>query len=219
MKEHKKNIRLRKKNIIIEERIILKKRIIVSLILVLFLTLTGCGNASDNDASGGDLPVTEDETEMGELVPSITILTSLPEENMVNYEMSKEVAAELQKLGVDITAQPTDFAVTIDTIYGEDSDYDAYTIGWSGRVERLDPDMFIHSINHSNNAEAGGNNTDKYRSAEFDVVADALLGNIHSLGRFGYAFFFRDRNKVIDPFVHKAAPPTNICEKFHKSTK
>ncbi|HHU13365.1 MAG TPA: ABC transporter substrate-binding protein [Clostridiaceae bacterium] len=109
----------------------------------------------------------------GEKVPSLTILSSLPEANMVNYEMAQEVAEELQLLGVDIVAQPMDFAVLLDVIYGEDSDYDAYTIGWSGRIERLDPDMFIHSINHSENADAGGNNTNKYRNPEFDAIADA----------------------------------------------
>jgi len=133
--------------------------------LVLVLALTACGS---KDTAGG-----QDDDEMGELVPSITILSSLPEDNMVNYEMVKEVVEELKKIGVDAKAEPTDFAVLIDIIYGDDSDYDAYTIGWSGRVERLDPDMFIHSINHSANADAGGNNTEKYRNPEFDAIADA----------------------------------------------
>lgn len=109
----------------------------------------------------------------GEKVPSVTILSSLPEANMVNYEMAQEMAEELRKLGVDATAQPIDFAVMLDILYGDESDYDAYTIGWSGRIERLDPDMFIHSINHSDNAKPGGNNTNRYRNPEFDKLADA----------------------------------------------
>jgi len=63
--------------------------------------------------------------------------------------------------------------VLLDVIYGEDMDYDAYTIGWSGRVERLDPDMFIYSINHSSNANPGGNNTERYINPKFDALADA----------------------------------------------
>lgn len=109
----------------------------------------------------------------GEKVPSITILSSMPEANMVNYEMAQEAVEELRKLGVDATAQPMDFAVLLDVIYGDTMDYDAYTIGWSGRIERLDPDMFIHSINHSDNAIPGGNNTNRYRNPEFDALADA----------------------------------------------
>ncbi|ABR49459.1 extracellular solute-binding protein, family 5 [Alkaliphilus metalliredigens QYMF] len=144
----------------------MKKKLVLSLMMAVLLLLTACGG-------GGGETVAEGDDEHGELVPSITILSSLPEANMVNYEMANEVVEELRALGVEIQAEPTDFAVLIDTIYGDESDYDAYTIGWSGRVERLDPDMFIHSINHSNNADAGGNNTEKYRNPAFDVLADA----------------------------------------------
>lgn len=144
----------------------LNKKLFIILLLVLILTLTACGKSDSGN-------VVKSDENMGEIVPSITILSSLPEANMVNYEMANEVAEELRKLGVDIKAEPIDFAVLIDRIYGDDEDYDAYTIGWSGRIERLDPDMFIHSINHSSNAKPGGNNTDRYRSDEFDAVADA----------------------------------------------
>lgn len=148
-----------------KERNLLKKRLLISLMLILVLALTACGSK--------DAGSTQDDEEMGELVPSMTIMSSLPEDNMVNYEMVNEIVEELNKIGVDAKAEPTDFAVLMDVIYGDDSDYDAYTIGWSGRVERLDPDMFIHSINHSNNSNPGGNNTERYRSDEFDEVADA----------------------------------------------
>ncbi len=114
-----------------------------------------------------------DEEDMGELVPELTILSSLPESNRPNYEMAQELADELALLGVTMNAQPTDFAVLLDVIYGEEMDYDAYTIGWSGRVERLDPDMFVYSINHSANANPGGNNTSRYVNPEFDALADA----------------------------------------------
>lgn len=116
---------------------------------------------------------TVDDSELGELVPPIVIYSSLPEANIVNYEMAREVAAELRALGVDATAEPVDFAVLLDILYGEDMDYDAYTIGWSGRVERLDPDMFIRSINHSDFAGPGGNNTNRYVNPALDLLADA----------------------------------------------
>lgn len=132
------------------------------LAIALLLTTFSVGSTRATAAEGA-----------GEVVPSVTILSSLPESNMVNYEMAIEVAEELQKLGVDATAQPIDFAVLLDTIYADEYDYDAYTIGWSGRIERLDPDMFIHSINHSDNAIPGGNNTNRYRNPEFDALADA----------------------------------------------
>ena len=135
-----------------------------ALLLVTLLFMSACGGGQAGQLS---------DDEMGEPVPSLVILSSLPESNMVNYEMAQEIAEELQKLGVDIVAQPMDFAVLLDVLYGEDMDYDAFTIGWSGRIERLDPDMFIHSIFHSDNAGVGGNNTSRYRNPAFDALADA----------------------------------------------
>lgn len=133
----------------------MKKRRIIGLMLVLILLLSACSSKEKpaDQTSGGN---TISDEEMGELVRSIDIITSLPSQDMVNHEMVKQVVDDLQNLGVDASMTPTDFAVIIDTLYGEDMDYDAYTIGWSGRLERLDPDMFIHSINHSDNAVAGG---------------------------------------------------------------
>ncbi|MDL2228934.1 ABC transporter substrate-binding protein [Treponema sp. OttesenSCG-928-L16] len=120
---------------------------------------------------GGESKVSDDQ--MGELVPPLVFLSSLPEANLVNYEMTQEYVEHLAELGIQAENRPTDFAVLMDIIYGEEKDYDGYTIGWSGRVERLDPDMFIHSINHSKNALPGGNNTDHYRNPQFDALADA----------------------------------------------
>lgn len=149
----------------------MRKKGFISLILVFTLLLAACGGGGSKlaDNSGPVVP----ESEMGEPVPSMSLMTSLPEQNMVNYEMIKEFVGELQKLGIEAESKPTDFAVVIDTIYGDDMDYDAYTIGWSGRLERLDPDMFIHSINHTDNAHPGGNNTNRYSNPEFDAIADA----------------------------------------------
>ncbi len=138
-----------------------KKWILAMLLLVAAFSLAACGDSA------------EDDEDHGELAPPIVIYSSLPEANMVNYEMAAEVAAELRALGLDATAQPVDFAVLLDILYGEDMDYDAYTIGWSGRVERLDPDMFIRSINHSDFAGPGGNNTNRYVNPALDALADA----------------------------------------------
>ncbi len=140
----------------------MKRLLAVTLVLMLTLSIAGCG---------GKKEIPDDE--MGELVPDLVLYSSLPEANIVNYEMAEELSIELKKLGVNLEARPTDFSVLVDKIYSEDNDYDGYTIGWSGRIERLDPDMFIHSINHSSNATPGSNNTSRYRNPEFDALADA----------------------------------------------
>lgn len=137
---------------------------------VMIMSMLGLSAAGRQDA----VP----EEEMGPPVPELTILSSLPESNLVNYEMAQELSEELALLGVQMNAQPTDFSVLLDIIYGEDMDYDAYTIGWSGRVERLDPDMFVYAINHSANANPGGNNTSRYVNPEFDALAEAQRGEM-----------------------------------------
>lgn len=145
-----------------------KKLMIMALFALTSVGLAACATEDSGTDTNGVVEVVH-----GELVRPIVIYSSLPEVNLVNYEMAAEAAAELRLLGVDAVAQPVDFAVLLDILYGEDMDYDAFTIGWSGRVERLDPDMFIRSINHSDFAGPGGNNTSRYRNPAFDVIADA----------------------------------------------
>ncbi|RXI96755.1 ABC transporter substrate-binding protein [Anaerobacillus alkaliphilus] len=114
------------------------------------------------------------ETEHGEIVPSITILSSTPEANQTQYEAANMAAAEWRKLGIDVTVRPIEFNTMVDRVFnGEDHDFDVYTIGWSGRAERLDPDMFTYSILHSSNAGPGGNNSSGFVHAAFDELASA----------------------------------------------
>lgn len=143
-----------------------KKWMILALLVLTSVGIAACATDESETESAVDVV-------HGELVRPIVIYSSLAEVNLVNYEMAAEAAAELRKLGVDATSQPVDFAVLLGILYGEEMDYDAFTIGWSGRVERLDPDMFIRSINHSDFAGAGGNNTSRYRNPAFDAIADA----------------------------------------------
>ncbi|MHA6253125.1 ABC transporter substrate-binding protein [Oceanobacillus sp. CAU 1775] len=115
-----------------------------------------------------------DETaEHGELVPEIRIFSSLPEANQVNYEAAKMVTEEWEALGLEVNNSPTEFNTLIDILYSDEQDFDAYTVGWGGRVDRIDPDMFIHSIFHSMNAIPGGNNTTGFINDEYDEIADA----------------------------------------------
>lgn len=153
----------------------MKRKLFIAFILMLVVVLlVSCGGKKAGKKEEPKKPKATSKEELGEKVPKLVIYSSLPDKNKVSYEMSNELVKELKKLGVDIEAKPTAFAVLMDILYSKDKmDYDFYTIGWSGRIERLDPDMFIHSINHSENAKFGGNNTDRYKNPEFDKVADA----------------------------------------------
>lgn len=54
----------------------------------------------------------------------------------------------------------------------DEKEWDLVLGGWGGRVERLDPDMFLYSIFHSSQATVGGNNMGGYMSDEYDELAE-----------------------------------------------
>src|SRR5690625_7330801 len=80
---------------------------------------------------------------------------------------------EWEALVMKVSVKPIDFNVLVDRLWGEAQDFDAFTIGWSGRIDRDDPDMFIHSILHTDNAQPGGNNLTGHSVPEYDELADA----------------------------------------------
>lgn len=138
------------------------------LFISMVLVLAACSSETDSEPNeSGEV------TEHGELVPDVRIFSSLPEANQVNYEAAKMIEAEWEALGISVDNRPTEFNTLVSILYGDDQDFDAYTIGWGGRVDRIDPDMFIHSIFHSSNANPGGNNTTGFMNDEYDVLADA----------------------------------------------
>ncbi len=138
----------------------------LTILLVLTFVLIGCSNDSEGEA-------TSDE-EMGEIVPEFSLLTSLPETNQVNHEAANAMGTIWNdELGMDVSVEPIDFNVLVDRIYGDAEDYETYTVGWSGRVDRIDPDMFIYAIFHSSAAIPGGNNTTRFKSDAYDEIAEA----------------------------------------------
>src|SRR5699024_1445758 len=109
-----------------------------------------------------------------DIVPEFSLLTSLPETNQVNHEAANAMGKVWNdELGMDASVEPIDFNVLIDRLYGDAEDYDMYTVGWSGRVDRIDPDMFIYAIFHSTAAIPGWNNTTRFKSDAYDEIADA----------------------------------------------
>lgn len=138
----------------------------LSLIIALVLFMSACGNDSDSNSNSAD-------GEHGEIVPEFSIMTSLPETNQVNHEAAKDMTEEWEKLGMSVKFEPIEFNSLVDRLYSEDMDYDVYTVGWSGRVDRIDPDMFIYAIFHSSAAEVGGNNTSRYINPDYDAIAEA----------------------------------------------
>lgn len=141
----------------------MKKFTWLSALLTFSIFAAGCGDDETTDA----------ETEHGELVPEIEILTMTPEFQRAHYEGALMLAEEWQELGIDVSVQPLETNTLLSRIYSSDShDFDVYMAGWTGRVERLDPDMFIYSVFHSSTADPGGNNASGFIHSEFDKLAE-----------------------------------------------
>src|SRR5699024_8668590 len=75
---------------------------------------------------------------------------------------------------MEIRFEPIDFNVLVDRLYGDSMDsVDLWTLSWSGRAERVDPDIFIYSLFHSDNIKPGSNNLHGFVDDEFDKLAEA----------------------------------------------
>lgn len=137
-----------------------------STVAVTALLLVACGGADDEAG-------TADESEMGDPVPELSLMTSLPEDNQMNYEAAGDIGDAWEELGIDVNVEPIDFNAKSDRLRSDSQDFDAFVHGWSGRIDRIDPDMYIHAIFHSSNADPGGNNFTGYTVDEYDALADA----------------------------------------------
>lgn len=131
------------------------------------MILAGCSNESSTDGTSSS------DEEVGELVPELSLMTSLPEENQISYEAAGDMSDVWKELGMEVVFEPIDFNAKSDRLRSDNQDFDAFTHGWSGRIDRIDPDMYIYSIFHSAFAGPGGNNFTGYMEEEYDRLAEA----------------------------------------------
>jgi len=138
----------------------------LSIFFVLVLLIAACSNKDDTTSTDGDV-------EMGDPVPELSLMTSLPEDNQTNYEAAGDIGDAWKELGIDVNVEPIDFNAKSDRLRSDSQDFDAFIHGWSGRIDRIDPDMYIYAIFHSSNAEPGGNNFTGYTVDAYDQLAEA----------------------------------------------
>ncbi len=112
----------------------------------------------------------------GDLVPVLNLLTTTREYDPARHQAAYEVAQWWQALGLNTQVTPLPFNELTEALRDrspDEKDWHAFMYGWSGRVERGDPDMFIHAINHSSQAGGAGYNYSEYSNPEFDALAEA----------------------------------------------
>lgn len=144
----------------------MRKLKLFAFLVVIAIVLAACGSKDDKPSSSAD-------GDHGELVPEVTINTNPADESIVRYEAALMFQEEWEALGIPTKIEALEVNTSLAKIYDSDPrDYGAYISGWTGRVERLDPDMFIYSVFHSSNADVGGNNASGLILDEFDELAE-----------------------------------------------
>ncbi len=107
----------------------------------------------------------------GEKAPEIELVTTTEAYDPIRYEAAFLLADAWKKLGIDVNVRPIEFSTILQKFYNE-QDFDAVVLGWSGRVERLDPQHFLGTM-HSGQTTLGGNNPGGYVNPEYDALFEA----------------------------------------------
>ncbi len=103
-------------------------------------------------------------------VPEFTIITTTEGYDPIRYEAAFLIQEDWAKLGIKVNVQPTEFSTLIETFYNQ-QDFELAIVGWSGRVDRLDPQHFLGTF-HSGQADLRGNNPGGYSNPEYDRLFD-----------------------------------------------
>src|SRR5690625_2391731 len=106
-----------------------------------------------------------------ERVPAIELLTTTEAYDPIRYESAFIVAEAWRELGFEVNVRPTEFNTLLGQFYDE-QDSDAAVAGWSGRVDRLDPQHFLATLD-SRQSELGANNPGGYNNPEYAALFDA----------------------------------------------
>jgi peptide/nickel transport system substrate-binding protein len=104
-------------------------------------------------------------------VRELELYVTTPDYDPVRYEFGLMIAEEWKKLGFDVTVTPLAWN-RLAELGMKQKDYDAFTLSWSGRAERIDPDHFVYMTLHSSNAGKGAYNIVGYNNPEYDKLAE-----------------------------------------------
>lgn len=106
-----------------------------------------------------------------ERLAPIELLTTTEAYDPIRYESAFIVAEAWRELGFEVNVRPTEFNTLLAQFYDE-QDFDAAVVGWSGRVDRLDPQHFLATLD-SRQSQLGANNPGGYNNPEYDALFDA----------------------------------------------
>jgi peptide/nickel transport system substrate-binding protein len=150
-----------------------KSKLLIFMLLI-SLVLSACSMQVTKEPEGEkEAPknVTENLPE-DRKVRELELYVTTPEYDPIRYEFGLMIAEEWKKLGFDVKVTPLEWN-RLAELGMKQKDYDAFTLSWAGRAERIDPDHFIYATLHSSNAGLGAYNIVGYDNPEYDKLAEA----------------------------------------------
>ncbi|TGG95335.1 ABC transporter substrate-binding protein [Natronospirillum operosum] len=105
-----------------------------------------------------------------ERVAPIELITTTESYDPIRYEAAFMIAERWRELGFEVSVAPTEFSTALERFYDQ-QDFDATILGWSGRVDRLDPQFFLSTLD-SRQAGLSGNNPGGYDNPDYDALLD-----------------------------------------------
>lgn len=139
-----------------------------------------------------------------EPVPPIEVITTTEAYDPIRYESAFIIAEAWEELGFEVIVKPTEFNTALARFYDE-QDFDAAVLGWSGRVDRLDPQHFLTTLD-SRQSALGSNNPGHYNNPEYDALIDAQERE----------FDTEERRDLVFQLQEISAPDAPLVVLFHR---
>lgn len=147
---------------------------VMLIIVVLALVAAACEPAAvdeDVDETTTTAPAPPPDPVVGDPLPSITIFTTTEAYDPIRFEAGFMIAEAWEELGFTVEVLPMEFGSILEAFYDEQN-FDATILGWSGRVDRLDPQHFLGTL-YGGHTDLGGNNPGGWVNAEYDELYEA----------------------------------------------
>jgi peptide/nickel transport system substrate-binding protein len=144
------------------------------------------------------LPALAQDLPEERLVPSIGLLGTTADYSPQRYNMQRMIVKSWEKLGINAYNDPTKYEAMIKRAF-RSKQFDTYIINWSPKLVRLEPNIFLRTMLHSENAGWDSINVSGYQNLAYDKLADAQK----------VALDVRDRKAIVDfiqEFLYERQP-------------
>ncbi|TVQ40059.1 MAG: ABC transporter substrate-binding protein [Geminicoccaceae bacterium] len=139
-----------------------------------------------------------------ERIGTIELLTTTESYDPIRYEAAFIIADAWRQLGFEVDVRPLEFRTLLDRFYSEQN-FDVTILGWSGRVDRLDPQFFLGTLD-SRQGVLGGNNPGGYENPDYDALYDAQ----------GREFDIETRQAIVMDMQDLYVPDMPVLILFHR---